>query len=284
MKQTEINYTTPAQPRQLRLDTTTFCQAKCLSCHRFLSERRGRMEVSKVAEILEDVARWPEPLSEVIPVNYGEFFTLKEWHLILKMIATKLPGTQITIPTNGQLLTEEMVPRLCDIPTVKIINFSVNAAFDETYEGFTGLPAENIRHIMKTVRQIKLHRPDIKVWASMVFDPSYQTDIERDAFLSYWKSIVDTVWVLSASSACRSDKRAILPTRIPCRSLFSDIVVGFDGKLSSCCFDAGFTLNCGVYTGDLKKDWRNPKLEAIRKAHNEHLREEYTLCAECTSA
>ncbi len=284
MKQTEITYPTPEYPRQLRLDTSTFCQAKCLSCHRLLSDRKGRMPIGLIGKILDDVARWPVPLSEIIPVNYGEFFTLKEWPLILKMISSKLPSTQITIPTNGAALTEQGVTFLCEIPTVKLINFSINAYFDETYEAFMGLPASNIGHIIKTVARIKLQRPDIRVWVSMVFDPSYQTDIERDYFESMWEGLADMVWVISASSACRSDKKVVIPTKIPCRSIFSDIVVGYDGKLNSCCWDASFSLSLGVYTGDLKKDWKNPKLNALRQAHNEHQRDEYALCRECTSA
>lgn len=284
MKQTEITYQTPEYPRQIRLDTVAACNAMCKSCHRFLSHRKGTMPIQMISQILDDVARWPTPLHEVIPVNYGEFFLRNNWYEILTMISRKLPKTQITVPTNGSLLDTEQVTLLCKIPTVKIVNFSVNAFFDETYEKFMALPPSNIQKIEKAAKLIRLERPDIVTWASMVFDPIYQSDYERDQFREHWKPLVSNVWVLSASSAMRPEKHNIIQHVIPCRSIFSDMVIGYDGKLSSCCWDAPFSLDLGYYSGDAHADWHNPKMEAFRKAHNEHKRNDIPLCAGCTSA
>ncbi len=58
----EIVYITPPQPRQIRLDSTTRCNAQCLSCHRHLTERKGEMDESLVVKILDDVSRGAKPL------------------------------------------------------------------------------------------------------------------------------------------------------------------------------------------------------------------------------
>jgi len=284
MKQTDVKYQTPEYPRQIRLDTTNFCNATCKSCHRFLSQRKGNMPIEMINRVLDDVSRWKEPLSEVIPVNYGEFFLRNNWQTILSMISHKLPKTQITLPTNGSKLNSDVIRDLCKIPTVKLLNFSINGFFDETYEAFMGLPASNIANIEKSILQVKAQRPDIKTWASMVFDPIYQADAERDYFVSYWKNKVDTVWTISASSAARPEKQAIIPRLMPCRSIFSDLVIGYDGKLSSCCWDSSFSMDLGYYSGNAHADWHNPKLEALRRLHNEGRRQEDGLCKNCTSA
>ena len=283
-RQTDIVYQTPEYPRQLRTDTSTFCNAKCLSCHRLLTARQGILQLSQLDALLSDVARWKVPLSEIIPVNYGEFFAFPGWLSILEAISSKLPQTQITIPTNGSLLNADNVDQLCKVATVRLVNFSVNAYFEETYEKFMGLPVDTIQTIIRAVARIKVQRPDIKTWASMVFDPSYQSDLERDSFKEFWKTKVDAVWTIGASSAGRPDKKVVISRSEPCRSIFSDIVVGYDGKLSSCCWDSAFSLDLGYYSGDLQKDWRNPKLEELRRIHNEHRRNEISLCSQCTSA
>jgi len=274
---------TPSQPRQLRLDTIAGCNAKCLSCHRFLTERAGTMPRELFLQVLNDVARWERPLEELVPTNYGEFFLLKDWSWFLSRICEKLPRTKVVIPTNGSMLDEIAVRQLCAFPNVKVVNFSVNAYYDETYERFMGLPASNIERIKKAVKYIDVLRPDIIKWASMVFDLEYQTDYERDTFINYWIPHA-APQILAAQSAGRPGKKPQVPVTLPCRSIFSDFVIGFDGKLSSCCFDSGFTLDIGSYTGDVKKDWKNEKIEALRKAHNEHLRSTITLCKECTFA
>ena len=244
MNQGEITYQTPKQPRQLRLDSTTFCNASCLSCHRFLSNRQGEMSQGLITQILQDVSKWPEPLTEIIPVNYGEFFMRKDWAWILMQIAYYLPYTQIVLPTNGSFMDDKLVANLAKVPTLKIINFSVNAYFDGTYEQFMKLPAETIPKIRKAIAQLRILRSDITLWVSMVFDPMYQSDLERDMFKAYWEG-----WaypqILPAASAGRPNKKPLNLVELPCRSIFSDLVIGYDKKISSCCFDSNFSLDLG---------------------------------------
>ena len=278
-----LRYVAPPFPSQLRLDTTTECNASCLSCHRAYSKRQGQMPMELIDQLLDDVSKWERPIKEIVPVGYGEFFIRKDWFEILQKITTKLPYTVIVIPTNGSLIDTDMVYKLAKIPTLKIINFSVNAFFDETYQNFMKLNPNVIIKIRRAIPQIRILRRDINIWVSMVFDPAYQTDFEKDEFIKYWISC-SYPQILPAASAGRPDQKPSNPVKLPCRSIFSDIVVGYDGKISSCCFDANFTLDLGYYKGDLRKSWRGRKLNALRLAHNEHRREEYSLCKRCTFA
>lgn len=234
-----------------------------------------------IDRILDDISRWNERLIEIVPVNYGEFFMRQDWYTILLHITQKLPATQIVIPTNGSFFTDETIRRLCFIPTVKIINFSVNAYFDETYETFTGLSSTNIQRIRKGIAEIRILRPDIFLVTSMVFDPEYQTDLERDEFIIYWSQWAK-VEIIPAASAGRAGKKPYNPVKIPCRSIFSDIVIGYDGKISSCCWDANFHLDLGFYNGNLLDNWRGKELTNLRQLHNEGKRTEVDLCRACT--
>lgn len=118
----------------------------------------------------------------------------------------------------------------------------------------------------------------------MVFDPEYQTDLEKDKFTKYWSNLANIVWTIPAASAGRPEKSVVIPRYAPCRSIFSDIVIGFDRQLSSCCFDAGFQINIGNYTGHLISDWKNEKLENMRYLHNLGKRGMIDLCKRCTYA
>ncbi len=278
--ETEIKYPTPRQPRQIRLDTTCRCNASCVSCHRHLTKRKGEMPIELIREVLDDVMKWPDPLEEIVPVNYGEFFMREDWFDILIMIAQKLPYTEITLATNGSLIDESAVVKLCKIPNFRVINFSINAYFDETYKAFNGLKPEVIPQIRKTIAQFRILRPDIRLKVSMVFDPEYQTDLERDYFESFWKGWAET-WVIAAASAGRGTK-LIKPVRMPCRSIFDGLVIGYDGKISSCCFDPDFSLDLGKYVGNALENWHSKELTELRRLHNEGKRE--GLCKECTFA
>ena len=281
--QSEIKYQTPKQPRQLRLDTTTACNAGCLSCHRFLSKRKGEMPVEMIETILEDVSHWDMPLKEIVPVNYGEFFLRKDWYLILNKIAHLLPHTNIVIPTNGSRFTLDTVLKLSEIPNIKVINFSVNAYFDETYEAFMKLPASTIVEIRKAVAQLKVMRPDITLWVSMCFDPMYQSDLEKDLFVYYWTGHA-IPQIIPAASAGRKEKKLIIQHKIPCRSIFSDMVIGYDGKISSCCWDASFSMDLGWLKKSVFAAWHSPEMDELRKLHLKGRRNEIELCSQCTYA
>ena len=283
MKQSDITEKLNPQPKQIRLDSTTSCNARCLSCHKFLSKRKGEMDLGFLDTILDDVSRWKTPLNEIVPVNYGEFFMRKDWRVILKSIESKLPDTMIVIPTNGGRLKPKDIDDLCRVRTLKIVNFSINAFYEDTYEAFTGLKKDNIDNIRNSIMTIRVQRPDILVVASLVFDPMYQTDNERDSFYYYWKQFCH-VEIIAAASARRPDKKTCGTVGLPCRSIFSDVVIGYDGKLSTCCFDADFHLDLGSWSGNILKDWQNDKLTELRKLHNENKRDSIDLCRLCTSA
>lgn len=218
--QLDVTYLTPSQPRQLRLDTTTYCNARCVSCHRFLSKRKGQMDRKLLKKIIDDVNTWSDPLVEIVPVNYGEFFSNKDWEQILDVCCTT--KAQIVIPTNGALLDEKKASRLCSFPNVKVINFSVNAYFTETYVWFNYLPATNIKNIENVINVIKVERPDIQIRTSMVFDPEYQTDLERDYFKDKWKEYAAVI----PAASCGRNKIPFKPVITPCRSIFSDFRSG----------------------------------------------------------
>jgi radical SAM protein with 4Fe4S-binding SPASM domain len=234
-----------------------------------------------IEEILLDISRWETPLTEIVPVNHGEFFLYPQWWETLQLIARYLPNTQIVIPTNGALVDVAIVNRLIKIPNLKIINFSVNACFPETYKAFTGLDPSNMGRIKKAIKDIRLLRPDITCWASMVFDPLYQTDLERDRFVAYWGQFAIPQIIPAAN--CNRKPQDIV-NNLPCRSIFSDLVIGYDGKLTSCCFDANFTMDLGYWEGSILEAWRNPKLEELRRMHNEGRRIDIPFCRGCSFA
>ena len=277
-----LTYNAPKYPRQLRFDTTTSCNAKCLSCHRFVPTniRRGHMEMDYAERIMKDIATWTFPLNELVPVNYGEFFTYRYWYEFLRMAEKLLPQTRIVIPTNGGELDYNL-EKLLLIKTVQLINFSVNGFLGSTYEQFMKLPSGNINIIRNMILQIRKKRPDITIWISMVYDPIYQSEAEKDLFQQSWSQF-GQVFILAASNCGRTP--LAIHTTLPCRSIFSDLAIGFDGKLSACCFDAGFRLNCGRLESTVEAAWHNEHLEALRKLHLNGNRQSCQICYDCSFA
>jgi len=283
-----VKYELKDYPRQIRLDTINACNAKCQVCHINFQNHKvgGRMKLELLTKILNELKGWPKPPEEIVPVNFGEFFLLKNWPEILRLIGERLPQTRIALPTNGSLLDEDAVRELATIRTVKWLNFSINAFFKETYEQFTGLGSEVINRIKRAAELLHQLRPDITTCASMVFDTSFQSELERDLFIQFWQPLVSVVSINPAAYCNSPLKGPAIRVKTACRSVFDGMVIMADGKVvTGCCFDSDGILEIGdANTLPLLYIWRGQKLREFCELHNNGRREEIELCSKCSFA
>lgn len=284
-----ITYQTTVQPRQVRLELSSACLAKCVPCHRNSMTRPvGHMDIQLLLKCLSDIRDFPQPLIEVVPTGWGEFQCNFQWERMLLLISQNLPRTRMVIPTNGAMLTDGAIDILAQISTLKVFNLSVNAIFPETYEAFNRLPAKHLGDIEKSALKLKKLRPDILIWASMVYSSEYQSPKEKEMFEEHWNQLIGpgTAQVVWAQFAGREDRKPLTPVLVPCRSLFSDICVFWNGQVvSGCCWDAQGELGVGDVNKDSLIDiWHGKAYATLRQKHNGGKRGSLKLCASCTFA
>ena len=249
---------------------------------RTMTRKQGFMSIELVKKIIEDIRQFPETLKELVPSAWGETTLYKDWVQVLELVSLRLPRTGIVFPTNGTLLGDGKVDLLCRIPTLRLVNLSVNAYLPSTYEYFHKLSADNLKVIENVAARIRELRPDVRLWVSMVNDPSIQSPREVDLFKEHW-SKYGGVQISTPSYNNRPDRAPKIPVTIPCRSIFSDIVVSWTGVVSSCCFDANIEIPLG---GANKKSlldiWHGREFVELRERHNSGNRAYIALCKSCT--
>lgn len=282
-----LRYTLAPLPRQVRLDTINACNASCNFCHLITVQKgTGRLMPQEVIEAaLDDIATWPQPLAELVPVNFGELFLRRDWYDLLKAIEGRLPRTSIAFATNGSRLTPEVVRQLAQVRTVRWVNFSINGFFAETYEQVMGLSPKNLKQVWEAATLLKQLRPDIRLNASMVFDPTNMPEIERDLFVQRWSGLMPTT-TNPANYAGVPGKEPTVPTKASCRSILDGLVLLRDGRvITGCCYDVNGELEVGRFPDQRLLDiWRGDKLAELSRAHNEGRRGELPLCSRCTFA
>lgn len=280
-----ISYITPLVPHQIRLELTSKCNAKCLTCHRSKMTRPlGDMSWELLMKCLEDVKDFPQVLSEVVLSNYGETFMYPQWYQAMELTVKILPHTPIVLPTNGTFLTEETVNKLCLIPTLKLVNVSVNAFLPETYRKFHSIDPKAIEVIKSGITRVRQLRPDITIWVSMAYDYLCQSPREVELFREFW-SQYGIVQVNTVSYAGVKGKEPLIPVSLPCRSIFSDMVIAYNGDVSSCCFDVNIEVNLGnANETNLLDIWNSSKFAEFRRKHNEGKRAKFAICSKCSFA
>ena len=279
-----LKYETPTQPRQVRLEVTNRCNANCISCHRHIMTRPlGNMSMKLVKKCISNMRQFPKLLTEFVPSNYGETFLYPRWYEILELAQNELPHTQIVIPTNGSFLSS-VLDKLSKIKTLSLINVSVNALYPATYEAFNHLKSTNMDDIIDAIIRLRELRPDITIWISMAYDYLCQSPKEVELFRQFW-SQYGTVQINTVSYAGVKGKEPLIPVSIPCRSIFSDMVVAWNGDISSCCFDANIEIKLGsALNSSLLDIWHGKEFANLRQIHNAGRRGEVPLCSSCTFA
>ena len=279
-----IRYDIPIQPRQVRLELTTHCSARCIFCHRTtnMTRSQGDMTMALVEKCLHDIRQFPNLLTEIVPAGWGEIWCYIQWRQALELIASQLPQTSIVIPTNGILLTDGIVTNLTTIKTLRVVNVSVNAFLPETWEAIHGVK-NHLPQIEASVALLHKLRPDILLWVSMVRDPLLQSEKEVDLFKEHW-SQYGQVQINMANYAGVKGKEPIIHTKLPCRSIYTDMQVLWDGRVvTGCCWDADGLFLVGDATSQtLMECWHSKEYNRIRRLHNEGRRHEVQLCGNCT--
>lgn len=288
----QVQHVLPEYPRQVRIETASFCPNSCSFCHAFgdfkpLTRKKGKMGREMYEALIDDIAGWEKPLYELVPVNFGELWVVKDWEWMLNLASRKLPKTRLTLVTTGTLLTPERLEKLAQVPTLAYVNFSMNAFFVETWTRILGVPEKYMKVAVNAVHILRDRRPDIEVNVSMVHDPDKITEVEKDIFIRYWSQF-GPVTVSTVSFAGNPKHTPDPPVKLSCRSVFDGLVIFDTGLVSmGCCFngDADSELNIGSFPEQGLMDiWRGEKLKRLGEIHNSGRRVELGLCRTCSFA
>ena len=288
----QVQYLLPEFPRQVRIETSSFCNAGCDFCHAHgsfkpMDRKKARMTPGLFSAILDDIASWPKPLKELVPTGWGEVFLNREWPWMLQEISRRLPKTGIQIVTTGTLLTDDAIEKLALVPTLSGVNFSINCFFADSWSRIHKLPPKAMLIAVNAVHKFRDRRPDVATNVSMVMDSQLTTELEKDLFLNYWSSF-GQVTVSPASYAGNPKRVPEPPVTLSCRSVFDGLFVLDSGLVGTCCFfwnGDHDELAIGQFPEEQLLDiWNGARLKQLGELHNSGRRAELNLCATCSFA
>lgn len=286
----DVHYTFPEYPRQVRIESAFSCPMACVVCHAwgsFKTPERPKTFASMefIESILQDIASWEKPLHEIVPVDFSEWPAYPKWYEMGQMIDRYIPDTMMSLPTTGiSFSDEENLKKLASIKTLKWLNFSINAYFEETWERFHRRPRRLMARILELPERFRDLRPDVTINISMVYDPLITSVLEAELFEAHWKAKDFRVGINTASYVKNPKRKPEVPLTIACRSIFDGLVVFADGKVGTgCCFDSNAELTVGGFPkGKLLDIWKGAELKALGELHNSGKRTELDLCRNCT--
>ena len=274
-------------PQRITLELTNHCNISCVFCPRTLMHgKQGYIETTLAKRLLDEI-------SEHLPVTLVPFFRGEpllhpEWFEILKYAKEKNIGP-VQLTSNATLLNEQAVEKLLDVE-VDFVSFSLDTVDKKLYEntrrgGHYDKVVTNIKKLIVRKKERGLSKPEIQVSA-------VETEEHRkgmDAFIHYWKPFVDRVRIYvehsqSGSPGSINEPLPVFEKRLPCRKVFTDLVIYWDGQVGICNHDWVRLPEHAI--GDVSRQsieaiWTSSTYQKIREKHIQGDLENEPPCGRC---
>ncbi len=276
-------------PNRITVELTNNCNVLCTFCNRnkicmdigYMSEELFKMIIDEAAEHL--------PV-KLVPFFRGEPLMHPQ---ICEFIAyAKKKGIgPIQIATNALLLDEEMQDKLIE-SGVDYVSFSLDTTDAELYsksrlKGNLNISRENVISFCKKCKkkaELGYNIPQTQV--STINLEEYMATQEE--FIEFWKKYVDVVRVYEQHDEKGRlvdeklrEKLDVFATRKPCRKVFTDMIVYWDGRLALCNYDWDERRNIGnLNESSIVEAWNSDEYKRIRENHMSGCFDE-EICKEC---
>lgn len=263
-------------PNRITVELTNDCNVSCTFCNRQkIAMDIGYMEEKLFYKIIDEMA-------EHLPIKMVPFFRgepLMHPKIIEFIRYAKSKGIgPIQLASNALLLDEDMQDALSEIG-VDYISFSLDTIDPQIYQcsrlmGDLNISSRNVESMGLKCRERKkkgLPVPTLQV--STINIEEYIP--EQKAFIKRWLPYVDVVRVYEQhdekGQLVNPEIRAkldLLHERKPCRKVFTDMIIYWDGRLALCNYDWDEHRDIGnINTMTLQEAWNSEEYEEIRAMH-----------------
>lgn len=271
------------KPHRVMVENTNICNANCVFCpHKKMKRKTGIMSMDLFKKIIDECA--DTGIDYVTIYGFGE--PLLDNKFIEKVKYAKEKGlSRVTTNTNAAFMTKEKAKEIIKAGLDEIY-ISFDAATRKTYKKIR--PNLKFDEVTKNILNLVEEKKKLQSEKPLVYLSFVESDLNRQEVGQYerkWKGLADGISfsiVHNWTGEVPFGRTESSTPRDPCRLLWMDMVVSFDGKVPLCCND----YENRVILGDascqkIEKIWGGEKLKMIREKHLKGKFEEVVICSSC---
>lgn len=276
-------------PNRITVELTNDCNVSCTFCNRQkIAMDIGYMDETLFYKIVDEMANH-------LPIKMVPFFRgepLMHPQIIDFINYAKKKGIgPIQMASNALLLDEKMQDDLIE-SGIDYLSFSLDTLDKELYRcsrqlGNLEISSKNVESMgLKCKERRKKGLPAPTIQVSTINIDEYIPG--QKAFIDKWMKYVDVVRVYEQHDEKGKlvnpeiQKRLdIFSDRMPCRKVFTDMIIYWDGRLALCNYDWNESREVGnVSRMSLQEAWNSKVYEDIRQMHLTNTFDE-SICKEC---
>lgn len=278
-------------PNRITIELTNACNVSCSFCPRQdVNMEIGYMDEKLYKKIIDEAAGHL-PV-KVVFFFRGESLLHSRFAEYLRYAKEKGLGP-IQFASNALALEEDVAEEMLDAG-IDFISFSLDTLNEDVYRSTrkTGDLPHSMANVIALSEKCRERRkrglPAPTLQVSTIELPDYIG--EQADFIAFWKQYVDIVRVYyehDEKGRFRDRKvqemLPVLKERKPCRKVFTDLLVYWDGSLALCNYDwkgeAFERLNLNNMT--IQEIWDSPDYERIRQMHRDNSFTDELMCRNC---
>jgi radical SAM protein with 4Fe4S-binding SPASM domain len=249
----------------------------------------GDMDFELFKKIIDEAALHL-PVTLVIFFR-GESLLHPEFFDMVKYAKEKGIGP-IQLASNGLLVTDDIADKLIK-SGIDYISFSLDTLDEEIYNNsrLTGdiiKSTENIVKLSKKCKELKKQGFDVPTLQVSTIDIDIYKNRQQE-FIDFWREHVDFVRVYfehddkgQVVSPVGLKRLEHLENRKPCRKVFTDFLVFWNGEVTTCNYNWNPVKSLGnVKDNSIKDIWHSDEFNQIRDMHNNNSFPKDFICADC---
>jgi len=283
---------------KINIETTLSCNASCIMCSRqSLPITSGFMEENLYLKIIKEAHELG--VQEVILSVYGE--PLLDPHFLRRAKIADEAKIQFSFYSNGSLLNDVISKELLRMKRFQTVFFSVCGFSKETYENIMkGLNRDSVySNILRFLELKNQIRPNLSVVITCVlFEKNiYEMKQLRDFFnkqkgidFVYFPAIRNRGGIsLDVEASGESVEFSPLSRKghklLPCKLLWEDIFIYWNGDVGVCCEDSAARriIIGNIGEQSLKEIWTGNRMKALRALHLKGNRFKHPVCGKACS-
>lgn len=267
-------------PKSILIETSNKCQGQCLFCPYSTlrnHEKTTYLNFLKYQEIINEIANYD--VQRLTLFNNNEPLLDQRIYDFVKYANRIIPNVEITLSTNGRLLTHDILLNLKESGLTHLY-ISIPTISPTEYKIVMGSDVERIISLLTCLDDIELYNMiRIAVPKTRFYNADEMNKVLNKYLICSWDLEYKESWNIDKKFATISDGEKYLG---PCDRPLDQMVISSNGEVLICCRDWKYENVVGnIYNNSLYNIWHSDEMKKLQKLIIEQKYDEIECCKDC---